>query len=158
MKKIKLISLLGFYTICYNMYVLLYHFLLHLYYLLCLVIFGIFSVILISILIPNLWSDFCNPFVLQIYFTKNNPLWTDTQIFWKCKWNFVTVTTTVNLPQPNLSCVILLCVCFSTHFNEDGNLMIYTRVFASWLKIYLSLMNKMMGTVTSKMTPMNFWW
>ena len=83
-------------------------------------------------------------------FTKNNPLCTDHQLFWKYKCLFVTVAMVVDSSQPPIYFVILPCVLLTTHFDEDGNesLTIQTRFLASWLETYLTSMNKLTVPVT----------
>ena len=100
------------------MFLMFYHLLSHIYHP-CFRIFSVFYFIII--LVPNFLCDSCNSFVLQIDFTKNNPLCNDPQFFWQCKCFFVTVTIAVNSPHYTLYFVILSCVCFSTHLNEDVN-------------------------------------
>ena len=117
-----LISILRFYTFRYNMLSIFYNLLSYIYHLIWLVIiieylsYFILSVFWfqISDLISSIHSYF------KIIYEKN-PLWTDSPLFWKCKWFVVTVTMAVNSPQPTLSFVILSCVFFYTHFDEDVN-------------------------------------
>ena len=61
-------------------------------------------------------SEIC--FLFQINFTKNIPLYTDSQLIRQCKLFFVTVTMDVNSPEPTLVCVITLCVWLSSLYHQ----------------------------------------
>ena len=73
--------------------------------------------------------DLWNSFLFKNHFTKNNTLCNDPQLFCRFKYFFVTITMAFKLPQPTLSSIILSCVCFFIHFDEDGNeIFIYSLV------------------------------
>ena len=58
---------------------------------------------------------------LYLKLFSQRKLCTDPQLFCRCNWFFVIITMAVKLPHPTLSFVIFLCVCFSTHSDEDIN-------------------------------------
>ena len=111
------------YTFCYDMLLIFYILLSHIYNPVWLVI--IFEYLLYFILSIVWFQSSDSISAIHLYFKfilrKNNPLCTDPQLFWQCKCFFVTVTIGVNSTQPTTPYVIFPCVFFSANFDEDGN-------------------------------------
>ena len=93
--------------------------------------------------------------LIQIHFSKHNPLCAYNHLFLQYKCLFMNVTTAVNSPHTPLSFVIChLSFSLPTSMNMAMKyLMIHTRVLASLLEKYLSSMNKMTRPVTLMMIP-----
>ena len=109
-----LISLLRFYSFHYNMLSNKPVWLVIISW-----IFIVFYFIAIFILAYDSISS--NSLLFKINFMIDNPLCTDPQLIWKCKWSFVTPPMAIKSPQPNLSSIIFSCVCFSSLFDEYVN-------------------------------------
>ena len=60
-------------------------------------------------------------FLIQIHFSKHNPLCAYNHLFLQYKCLFMNVTTAVDSPNTPLSFVILSFVFLATHLNEYGN-------------------------------------